>query len=96
MQDELEEIKEVVDKTSGDGRDEELARSLADTVVRDNPSQFNELENKTVEELCAAIDVFRAAGDEAQVWRIEAWLLHRFEPQNIGGSAQPAIRNAGL
>lgn len=88
----LEDIKAAWSSAEGGGRDEVLARELCDQLVASNPELFEEIQDKSLPELVEAIDVFHAAGMEEQVWRIEAWLLHRFEPQQIGITPSPVIR----
>lgn len=94
MQTELEAIKNAWDNTDGN-RDEQLARDLSDALVASNPELFNDIQHKSLEQLATDIDIFRAAEMEDQVWLIEAWCLHRFEPQNIGGTYQPQVRVPG-
>jgi hypothetical protein len=88
----LAEVHAAWDKTEGEGRDEELTRSLADAYVSENPDEFTELSSLSLEDLVKAIDVFRAAGLTDSVQRIDVWLWHHFEPQNIGGNAEPKVR----
>lgn len=88
----LEAIRTAWDKTEGEGRDEVAARNLADEFVTTNPDLFTSMATMRVEELVTAVENFRASGMEEEEWRIEAWLLHHYEPQNIGGSAQPTVR----
>lgn len=87
MQTELQDIKDAVE--SGNV---EHARSLADTFVSENPSLFADMQTKNIEELVSAIDVFRAAAMEENQWQVEAWLLHHYEPRNIGGPADATVR----
>ena len=92
MKAELQAIKDVWD---AEPRDAALAHSMSDDYVAANPSEFTGFETKSIEQLCGAIDTFRAAGMDEEVQRMEVWLLHRFEPQNIGGVYQPQIRVTG-
>ena len=92
MKAELQAIKDVWDAVP---RDATLARTMSDDYVTTNPSEFTGFEDKNIEQLCSAIDTFREAGMDEEVQRMEVWLLHRFEPQNIGGTYQPQIRIAG-
>jgi hypothetical protein len=95
MNADLEAIKEAMDKATGDGRDHSEACTLADAYVAAHPEQFTDLAAMPLDKCVTAVDAFRAAGmDEAQ-WQVEAWLLHRFLPQNIGGTAQAAVRIPG-
>lgn len=92
MIEELEQIRAAWSKDEAGGRDEALARELADEYVRENPAVFSSISQKSLEELCSDVEAFRNANMEEEVWKIEAWLLHRFEPQNIGGVYQPKVR----
>lgn len=95
MRQALEDIKTAWSISEGGGRDEELARELADALVASDPSLFADVQSKSLDELCESIDTLRNAGFEEEVWKIETWLLHRFEPQNIGGVYQPQVRISG-
>lgn len=88
----LAEVHTAWDKTEGDGRDEVLTRSLSDAYVDEHPEEFDELSKLEHDELVQAIDVFRAAGLKESVDRIQVWLWHKFDPQNIGGAAQITVR----
>lgn len=92
MNSELEAIKDSWSKETGGGRDEDGTRAACDAYVAANPDQFTSLETMSLEECVNAVSVFRAAGMDEEQWRVEVWLLHRFEPQNIGGIAQPTVR----
>ena len=92
MIEELEAIKAAWSKDESGGRDEALARELADEFVGENPGLFSSISQKSLEELCDDVEAFRNANMEEEVWKIETWLLHRFESQNIGGTYQPQVR----
>jgi hypothetical protein len=83
-------------KTSVDALDFDTARAQADIYVTANPDSFTDLHDKDIPALVQAVDALRAAGLDEQQWRVEAWLLHRFEPQNIGGTSQPRLRIPGV
>ena len=87
MQSELQDIKDAVE--SGDI---ENARSLSDAFVSANPDLFVDMATKNVDELVTAIDVFRSAAMEENQWQVEAWLLHHYEPQKIGGVQDATVR----
>jgi hypothetical protein len=88
----LQDIQDAWVNDETHTRDEALTRSLADEYVAAHPEEFTELATLSVEELVQAVDVFRAANLTQSQYRVEAWLWHHFEPQTIGGSAQPQIR----
>lgn len=92
MKAELQAIADAMDKTTGNGRDKTLAVELAEAYVTANPGEYTGYEEKTLPDLVAAVDVFRAAGFEDELWRTKAWILHRFEFQNIGGEVTPQVR----
>lgn len=93
MNPELEAIRDAMDKETG--RDTEQAVTLADTYVTAHPDQFTSLNGLDMEQCVAAIDVFRAAGMEEDLWRVQAWILHRFEFQTIGGPVTARVRVPG-
>lgn len=92
MDETLVAIQEAWDKTIDGGRDDAAARALADQFVAANPAMFTGMAAMTVAELVSSVDVFREAGMLEEQWRVEAWLLHHYEPQNIGGAAEPTVR----
>lgn len=92
----LQDIQDAWVNTDEHPRDEALTRSLADEYVAANPAEFTELAELSVEDLVSAVDVFRAAHLTTSQFRVEAWLWHHFEPQTIGGAAQPTIRISGV
>lgn len=93
MHEDLEAIRDLMDPATG--RDEPAARALADTYVEQHPDEFGLLATMQLDSCVAAVDLFRDTGDEASQWRVETWLLHRYESQSIGGQAEPRIRIAG-
>ncbi|AVO21432.1 hypothetical protein PBI_NILO_34 [Mycobacterium phage Nilo] len=90
MDSQLEAIRDAA--SPGPGRNLEQARDLADAFVAAHPELYPGWEDKTVHEAVSAVEILRAAGLEEEAWRAEAWILHRWEPQNIGGPAQATIR----
>lgn len=92
MNADLEAIKDAMDNEREGGRDQQLARTLADAYVAANPDDFADLDGKTITECVEAVDVFRNAGYEEMLWRVETWLLHKFLPQHIGGETQAQVR----
>lgn len=95
MDKELQKIYDAWDKESGDGRDETKARQLADAYVDKHPELFASLREKTIHECVKAVEVFRDAGMVDEQWRVEAWILHHFNPQDIGGPASATVRIPG-
>lgn len=91
MNSELQAIKDAWDTETGNGRDPN-ARTLADQYVKNHPDQFEDYKELTLPECVKALEVFRDAGMESEQWKVETWLLHRYEPQNIGGTYQAQVR----
>ncbi len=92
MNAELEAIKDAWDKTTGDGRDEAGTRALCDAYVAAHPELFAGLENFDLPVLVDQLSQRRNAGDEEGTWNLEVWLLHHYEPQNIGGVYKAEVR----
>lgn len=67
------------------------ARSLSDAYVAANPSVYADYD-EDIHLGVKRVEVFRDAGLETSQWQAEAWLLHTFDPQNIGGIAAATIR----
>lgn len=95
MNSDLEAIKDAWDKTTGEGRDEAGTRALADAYVAANPSEFEDYLDMSLEDCVKSVENARTLGLESAQWRAETWLLHRFEPQKIGGAAEARIRIPG-
>ena len=95
MRADLEAIKDAWDKETGGGREETRTREMCDRYVKAHPEQFTKLAGMTLEELVQSVSVFRQAGWEEEQWLIEVWLLHHFEPQNIGGTVTARVRLPG-
>lgn len=71
---------------------DDKVRKLADAYVAKNKSEYAGWENIPLEVLVGMVDQHRDNGDDAKQWKVEAWLLHQFEPQNIGGPAEAKVR----
>lgn len=93
MANELEAIVDAMDKTTGDGRDHAKAVQLADEYVAAHPDKFTMLATLSLEACVALVDAFRAAEEWEALFLVEAWLLHKFEPQNIGGPMIATVRS---
>lgn len=92
MHPKLQAIKEAWDKDVAGGRDEDGARAMARQFVAENPERYVEIATMPVDGeqgLVNAIDVFRSAGFAEKQWEVEAWLLAKVAPQNIGGTLGP-------
>lgn len=89
---EMAAIKDAMDKKTGDGRDHAKAVELADKYVAKHPDDFKEMEGLTIEQCVQEVEHYRNVGREDKEQLFEIWLLHHFEPQNIGGTAEPKVR----
>jgi hypothetical protein len=78
--------------TDPEGRDDNAVRAMCDDYVTAHPDEFAEFAEMAISACVTAVETFRAAGMEEAQWRVEVWLLHRFEPQSIGGEYQAQIR----
>lgn len=96
MNAELEAIRSAWDKNTGDGRDEDGTRAMCDAYVDAHPEKFTQLAGLSLDDCVKALSVFRAAGMEESQWEVEVWLLHKYEPQSIGGPIKAQVRIPGL
>lgn len=83
---------------AADHQDVDKARQLSVDYVKANPDEFADFrawgtDKDALEKTVQAVEVFRAAGMRSQWARAEAWHFATWEPQNIGGVAQPVLRN---
>jgi len=91
MDDELAAVFDAWDKESGDGRDAERAYQLSDDYVEAHPDEFKNYENLPLKYCVQELEDLRNSGNED--WRkVQVWLWHQFEPQNIGGVYEPKLR----
>lgn len=92
MDPDLAAVKDAMDKSTGDGRDYDKACKLADAYVAKHPEQFGQFRDLSIEDCVRAVDVFRDANMVEDQWRVEAWILHSWEPLNVGGGFQAQAR----
>lgn len=88
MNDQLEAIKEALETGNHDE-----ARVLAKQYIIENASDYVDEQSMPVEACVNAVDVYRAAAMDTRLWEMEAWILYRFAPQNIGGVYRAPIAN---
>ncbi|QEA10791.1 hypothetical protein [Mycobacterium phage Weirdo19] len=97
MNTELAAIKAALDE-----QDFATARDLATAYVTAHSEEFTDYqrivaeaatEAEAIAAVVAAVEALRAAGLTDQQYRAEAFHLHRWNPQNIGGEFEPSIRN---
>lgn len=87
----LAAIKDAMDKTAGEGRDEDLTRSLAHDYVANNAEKFIMFQNMTQEQLVAMVDLFREQEMGDMQWLVETWLKHTYAKQRIGGKYEAQL-----
>lgn len=104
MNSELQAIKEAWEQRPAAGEassgPDGVARSerdnkvvtLADKYVADHPEEFDGFKERSLESIVEALELCRLAGMEDDEWRLQVWIFHRFEFQNIGGPAQAQVR----
>lgn len=92
MDTELEAVKDAMDKATGDGRDRDKAVELSDAYVAAHPEKYAGLDKFDLPLLVQLVSEKRTAGDEQGQWELEAYLLHKFLPQNIGGEYKAEVR----
>lgn len=79
-------------KNTNAKRDPAKVRKLADKYVSAHSDVFKGWDALPIEVCVQMVDKYRADGDEEKQWQVEAWLLHHFEPQNIGGTYEATVR----
>lgn len=93
MNAELEAIKEAIsphDPEAGpEGMDHATAKSLSNAYVAAHPEQFAKFAGKSLPEIVEMIDKLRDLGWDEDMWIAEAWHLHTWKPQEIGGVMGP-------
>jgi len=89
----LEDLRTAWSEEDRESRNEVVARAKADAYVAEFPEQFEGWENMAMPDLVRAVETFRDAGMEADRWKVEAYLLHRFKPQQIGGTYVAEVRS---
>lgn len=98
MNEELAAIQAAMEAT-----DFATARDLADTYVAAHTDEFAdyfaiteaaESESKALLAVVNAAAALRAAGLTAAHYRAEAFLLYRWDPQDVSGGSQPRVRNS--
>lgn len=92
MNEQLEAIKDAMAKDTGEGRDHGLAVELADAYVDAHPDLYAGLDKVSLPVLVKVVEEHRNNGRDEDAWNIEAWLLHQYAPQNIGGEYTAEVR----
>lgn len=102
MDDDLKAIKDGwesrdaagIRSSSGEAslEDDNKVYALADEYVAAHTEEFAAWDNLSLDVLVKTLEEARDKGDEVSVWKIQAWLFHKFEPQNIGGTYQAQLR----
>ena len=89
MKAEFTAIKELWD---AEERDFDAVRVLCDEYVDAHPDEFASFEGLDERACVKALEVFRAAGLEDDEFRVQVWIWHHFEPQEIGGTYRAKVR----
>lgn len=95
MNKELEAIKDAWSKDTGDGRDRDATVALCDAYVAANPDLYAGLDKFDLPTLVTLLSNRRDAGDDEGAWNVEAYLIHAYEPQQIGGEYKAQTRIPG-
>lgn len=98
MNQELEAILQALEENGDEPGDIDRARELSTAYVQAHPEEFTGYKawgtsQSAIELTVRACETFRAAGQREDWARAEAWHFFSWEPQNIGGVVQPAVRN---
>lgn len=105
MNKELEAILLAMEENDDQPGNIDKARKLSTAYVKAHPDEFVGYAawgygDTGIKMTVQAVEVFREAyrvsgnpDDREQMARAEAWHFHTFDPQNIGGTIQPAVRN---
>lgn len=89
---ELAAVKDAMDKSTGDGRDLELAVQLSEAYVQAHPELTAEMHDWSLEKIVEAMSVFSAAGFDEKYMQLEAYQLAKFPRQQIGGEYHVTAR----
>lgn len=92
MKSEFAAIKDLWDSETGEGRDWEMVRQLSDEYVAAHPDEFESFQSLDEVQCVKALEVFREAGLEDDEYRVQVWIWHHFEPQEIGGTYKATVR----
>lgn len=78
------------------------ARELADGYVTTHPDEFTEHvgkvqaapdEDAAQKAIIKMVEVFRDAGMDESHYRADAFLMHRWHPNDVSGDFKPKVRN---
>lgn len=106
MNKDIQAIKEAWEKrpaagiaSSGDtgakkAQNDKKIVAMADEYVANHPEIYDSFQDVSLEDCIAVLESFRAGGMEDKQWEIEIWILHHWEPQQIGGPVTATVRVA--
>jgi hypothetical protein len=78
-------------QASSETKDRSEPHALADAYVDAHPELVARYDAFDIPDLVALLEAARDRGDEERVVEIDLWLLHAFEPQQIGGQATARV-----
>lgn len=65
---------------------------MADEYVDAHSDDFVGWDNLPLKVLVKMVDEFRDSGDDENLRKVQVWLWHKFDPQEIGGEYHATIR----
>ena len=89
---------DAVNKRTGDGRDIDKARQIAEAYIAANPEEFKDFIGMTALDCANLASVYNAAAEKVPQARkdgvrLEMWVRAKFETQDIGGEVQAVQRD---
>lgn len=66
--------------------------ALADKYVAGHSEDFAAYDVLSLDELVSRIDEHGAAGRNTEAFKLQVFIWHKYEPQNIGGTYEPKLR----
>lgn len=106
MADDLKAIREAWEKRDARGvrsssgkaslEDDQTVYAKADAYVKAHAKDFAGWENLSLDALVKTLETHRENGQTDEEDKVQVWIWHAFEPQNIGGTYEPKLRlNSG-
>jgi hypothetical protein len=105
MADDLKTIRDAWEKRDARGQrsssgkasleDDQKVYKQADAYVKAHAKDFAGWENLSRDVLVRTLEDYREKGQDDEETKVQIWLWHRFEPQNIGGAYEATVRVPG-